>query len=198
MPLVDLLLVTAFAASMVGTPGPANMLMFASGFNFGYRNTLPFMLGTIGGFQIVNLAGAAGLGSLLVAWPGVFTILKLISVGYIIFLAVKIVLARPEVAESVQRWNFMQGLAVHPLNPKAYAMIIAGYVTFAGNGDDYLPRAIAIFLVFFLVGFPLNSLWVLGGGLMRTHIAESRTIRRVNLILALTMVAVVVYASWLI
>ena len=198
MPLVDLLLVIAFAASMVGTPGPANMLLFASGLNFGYRNTLPFLLGTIGGFQIVNLAGAAGLGSLMAAWPGLFAILKLVSVGYIVFLAFKIVLARPGAAETAQRWNFMQGMVVHPLNPKAYAMIIAAYVTFAGDGGDYLPRAIAIFLVFFLVSFPLNSLWVLGGGLMRTHIGESHAIRAVNLILALTMIAVVVYATWLI
>lgn len=196
MPAAEVLLVAAFAASMVGTPGPANMLLFASGFNFGYRRSLPFLIGQNGGFQFVSLAGAAGLGSILAARPDVYGVLKILSMAYIVYLAIRVALSRPGDGDAAENWGFMRGIIVHPLNPKAYATVIAAYVTFAGDGPDYASRALVIFAVFLFVSFPLNSLWVLGGGFIRHGVSDGRILRAINVFLAVLMVAIVVYAGW--
>ncbi len=196
MPAAEILLVAVFAASMVGTPGPANMLLLASGFNFGFRRSVPFLIGQNGGFQFVSLAGAVGLGSILAARPDVYGVLKILSMAYIVYLAIRVALSRPGDGAGADNWGFMRGLIVHPLNPKAYATVIAAYVTFAGNGADYTSRALVIFGVFLVVSLPLNSLWVLGGGVIRRGVRDERILRTINIFLAVLMVAIVVYAGW--
>lgn len=69
------LLLFAFATSI--TPGPNNMMLLASGVNFGFRRTIPHMLGIGGGFLVLLLAAGLGLGAVLTAFPPLFVALKI-------------------------------------------------------------------------------------------------------------------------
>ena len=188
-------LVLSFAVAMIATPGPANMLLFASGLNVGFRRTIPFLGGVLSGFVLVSLAAAGGLGGIVMAVPEVATALKAASVAYILYLAARIALARPRSVADGAAWSFRRGVLVHPLNPKAYAMTIGAYATFAGSGDDYVARAAMIFVVFNLVGVVFNSLWAKAGDVAERTMTDEKVLRAVNCGLAAVMSGVVVYAA---
>lgn len=65
-----------FAFTMAGTPGPNNLMLTASGANFGFRRTIPHILGIILGMAAMLLALAAGLGVLFQQWPAIHQGLK--------------------------------------------------------------------------------------------------------------------------
>ena len=81
---IALLPLAIFAASQIGTPGPANMALMATGARFGFRAALPFVLGVALGKQLIIWPIGFGLMELAEAAPGVFTALKYISAAYII------------------------------------------------------------------------------------------------------------------
>ena len=59
----DLLLaLIAFAFVTSITPGPNNLMLLASGVNFGFRRTLPHMLGIGVGFTLMVAVVGLGLG----------------------------------------------------------------------------------------------------------------------------------------
>ena len=82
------LVVFAFTTSI--TPGPNNMMLFASGVNFGFVRTIPHMCGIGVGFLVLLLAVGFGLGALLETVPGLYTLLKFTGGAYLLWIAWKI------------------------------------------------------------------------------------------------------------
>ena len=159
-----------FAASQVGTPGPANMALLATGARFGFRAALPFVAGVALGKQLVIWPVGFGLMSLADRAPWVFEALKYVSAAYIIWLAWKVANLRlntdraPESAP-----GFMAGLIVHPLNPKAWAMIVGGFTAFVAPGTPTLEATAVIAAVLLACQLALHPIWTLAGdGIART------------------------------
>ena len=90
MPLETFLALVLFAFTTSITPGPNNMMLFASGVNFGFRRTIPHMLGIGAGFLSLLIGVGLGLGALMQNVPVVYTILKFAGGGYLIWIAWKI------------------------------------------------------------------------------------------------------------
>lgn len=86
------LLVFAFVTSI--TPGPNNLMLLASGVNFGFRRTVPHMLGIGAGFLSLLLAVGFGLGAVLAAYPQLHTALKIAGGAYLLYLAWRIAMSR--------------------------------------------------------------------------------------------------------
>ena len=123
-------LIVLFALSMTGSPGPANMILMASGAQYGYRKSVLLLLGTLTGFLAVGIGVAAGLGALFNLFPALrYTFLGL-SAAYMLYLAYKIAFSDPSLSNRKARAGYKAGLLVHPLNPKAWAMLIAAYSQF--------------------------------------------------------------------
>ena len=153
-----------FAASQVGTPGPANMALMATGARFGFRAALPFVAGVALGKQLIIWPIGFGLMELADAAPGVFTALKYISAAYIIWLAWKV--ANLRLGQGSERGSapgFVAGLIVHPLNPKAWAMIVGGFTAFVGAGTPTLIATATIAAVLLLCQVILHPIWTLAG-----------------------------------
>ncbi|MEP1731390.1 MAG: LysE family transporter, partial [Sulfitobacter pontiacus] len=124
-----------FAASQIGTPGPANMALMATGARFGFRAALPFVAGVALGKQLVIWPVGFGLMQLADRAPGVFVALKFASAAYIIWLAWKVANLRlGQGARTEAAPGFLAGLIVHPLNPKAWAMIVGSFTAFIAPG----------------------------------------------------------------
>ncbi|MEL0286640.1 MAG: LysE family transporter, partial [Paracoccaceae bacterium] len=124
---VAVLSFTAFAFSQVGTPGPANMAMMATGARYGFWAALPFVGGVLLGKQLIIWPIGFGLMELAAQIPVVFLLLKYISATYIIWLAWRVANMRLSTDRSdIAVPGFIAGLWVHPLNPKAWAMIVTG------------------------------------------------------------------------
>lgn len=104
MPLDTFLALVLFAFTTSITPGPNNMMLFASGVNFGFRRTIPHMFGIGAGFFSLLIGVGFGLGALLHTLPAVYTALKFAGGAYLVWIAWKIDLrARSAKARAVRR-----------------------------------------------------------------------------------------------
>ena len=159
-----------FAASQVGTPGPANMTLMATGARFGFRAALPFVAGVALGKQLVIWPVGFGLMELSARAPWVFETLKYVSAAYIIWLAWRVAKMRLGASrEEGAAPGFLAGLIVHPLNPKAWAMIVGGFTAFVAPGTPVLEATLVIAAVLLVCQLVLHPLWTLAGdGISRT------------------------------
>lgn len=159
-----------FAASQIGTPGPANMALMATGARFGFRAALPFVAGVALGKQLIIWPIGFGLMQLAERAPLLFTALKFASAAYIIWLAWKVAnlrLGQGSQAETAP--GFMAGLIVHPLNPKAWAMIVGSFTAFVVPGTPTLAATAMVAAVLLGCQIILHPLWTLAGaGIAKT------------------------------
>lgn len=153
-----------FAGSMIGTPGPANMVVMASGARFGFRASLPFLAGVILGKQFIIWPIGVGLLAVLSPDGVAFQVLRWASIAYILWLAWKIAGVRIVAADTgAVPPRFVEGLIVHPLNPKAWAMVLGALTNFTDPGAPALLVTAAAALVFLLLQIVLQSLWTRAG-----------------------------------
>lgn len=161
-----------FAASQVGTPGPANMALMATGARFGFRRALPFVAGVALGKQLVIWPVGFGLMELADRAPWVFSTLKYASAAYIIWLAWKVANLRLQKRGGDDAApGFLAGLIVHPLNPKAWAMIVGGFTAFVAPGTSPLEATATIALVLLLCQLVLHPVWTLAGDAIARTVA---------------------------
>lgn len=155
---------TLFALSQVGTPGPANMVLLSTGAKYGLKKAIPFVLGVIFGKQLIIWPIGFGLIGVISNMPIVFIFLKVISAAYILWLSYKIANLRLDIKDlSGTPPGFLAGLIVHPLNPKAWGMIITGYTSFVSNEMSMLSAILTISIILFFSQIVLHPLWCWGG-----------------------------------
>jgi threonine/homoserine/homoserine lactone efflux protein len=161
-----------FAASQVGTPGPANMALMATGARYGFRAALPFVAGVVLGKQLIIWPIGFGLMELSERAPWIFETLKYISAAYIIWLAWKVANLRLGTGPSAEAApGFAAGLIVHPLNPKAWAMIVGGFTAFVAPDTPALTATATIAATLFACQIVLHPLWTLVGDAIAKTVA---------------------------
>ena len=153
-----------FAFSQVATPGPANMIMLATGAKYGFRKALPFVFGIIVGKQIIIWPIGFGLLLLNKDYPYIFIFFKYISAGYILWLAWRIANMRISTKTSNKTApSFFSGLIVHPINPKAWAMITTGFTNFVDPISPVFYSTATVAVCLFGVQVVCHPIWTLFG-----------------------------------
>ncbi len=189
---VSTLAFLAFAASQVGTPGPANMALLATGARFGLRPALPFVAGVALGKQLIIWPIGFGLMGLAGTIPWLFEALKWASVAYICWLAWKVAFLslQPGHAQDDPP-GFAAGLIIHPLNPKAWAMITTGFTSFVDPGTSALMATLMIAICLLACQAALHPLWCWGGERLARTVAGTPRERHLMFTLAgLTVLSV--------
>ena len=154
-----------FSISMTITPGPNNVMVTASGVNFGYKKTLPHILGITFGFPVMIVLIGVGLGSVFKAFPVIHHILKYIGATYLLYLAWKIA-TFSNVNNNGDRnkpFTFLQAVIFQWVNPKAWVIALGAIAAFTSIGRDVFLEVLLIAFVFCIVGFPCVSLWTFIG-----------------------------------
>ena len=180
----------AFVTSV--TPGPNNMMLLASGVNFGFRRTVPHMLGiSIGHALMVFLVGL-GLAGLFRTWPPALLLLKLASVGYMLWLAWKIAgaAAPGEGRAKPQPMSFLQAAAFQWVNPKAWAMALGAVSAYVTEPSVWAYAAVAG--SFACVNLPSVSVWAGAGQAVRRWLDGPGRLRAFNW----TMAGLLVLSLW--
>ncbi len=177
----------AFVASI--TPGPNNLMLMASGANFGFRRTMPHMMGVGLGFIFMVAMVGIGLAGVFVAFPWTYTALKIASIVYLLYLAWKIANAAPPTpgAEAGKPFSFLQAAAFQWVNPKAWAMAVSAVTVYAPSQDTGAMLLIAA--IFGAVNMPSISLWVVMGQQMQRFLTNPARLRTFNIVMALLLVA---------
>lgn len=185
----DLLLALAgFAFVSSITPGPNNLMLMASGANFGLLRTVPHALGVAIGFTVMIVLVGLGLARLFEALPWARGALAMLSIGYLLFLAWKIANAAPPERAQVEGtpMTFLQAAAFQWVNPKAWTMAL-GAVTLYASGTVWSVLAVAA--IFGAINLPCISSWTLMGREMRRILTSPRRLRAFNWTMAGLLVA---------
>ncbi len=178
-----------FAVVTLFTPGPNNLMLMASGVSYGYRRTLPHLLGVAVGFPVMMLAVGAGLAQVFTWLPVLHLALKAASVLFMLWLAWKIATEHaPEGAGTTagQPLRFLQAAGFQWVNPKAWAMAMTA--TSAYLPAPGLAGVLAVAAVFFGLGLLSSHTWVLAGRAVAALLRDPRHLRVFNLLMALLLV----------
>lgn len=178
----------AFIVLMVGTPGPANLLIMSAGAQHGYRDCVPFGLGLIGGKLLLNLAMAIGLGALLTLYPLLGSVFAYLSAFYMSWLALRGWNVSPVTGGSTAKPGFYQGLLVHPLNPKAWVMTTLAFSQFGAGLDEPWQRYVVIPLSFAVAQGLLHSAWCVSGSALSASLGGSLVLNRSLIVVTLATV----------
>lgn len=174
------------------TPGPNNLMLTASGANFGYRLTLPQVLGCVIGNVALTLIACNGLGQLFVAFPLAQAVLRTGGALYLVWLAWKLAQSRIGDAQALRPLSFMEGVMFQAFNPKSWIRAITLASVFMPAGANPLVAGLAISGIGAVIGFPCISLWALFGVMMRGVLADARKQRVFNLVMAAALLVLAV------
>lgn len=185
-----LIALSAFALVSSITPGPNNLMLMASGANFGIRRTVPHALGIGVGFTVMIVLVGIGLMGLFDMWPVLGTALKVVGVAYLLWLAWKMAnAAAPESgAEADGRpMTFMQAALFQWVNPKAWTMALSAIALYAP--DRSLIAVLLIAAVFGVVNLPSVTLWAVMGQGLQGWLSSAIRLRTFNWTMAGLLVA---------
>ena len=182
-----------FVAIMCFTPGPNNLMLMASGTNFGYRPTLPHLAGVVLGFSLMVVLVGLGLMAVFARIPELRTVLKAVSIAYLLYLAWKIARAAPpdaETARTARPLSFLQASAFQWLNPKGWTMALTGITAYAP--DQSLWAVAVVSLAFLVVNCFSGSMWVLIGQQIRRLLTNPGRLALFNGVMAALLVATLI------
>ena len=183
------LLVYAFVTSI--TPGPNNLMLLASGVNFGFMRTIPHMLGIGGGFLVLLLAVGFGLGAVLTAFPSLHLALKIAGGAYLLYLAWRIAMSRSMAKDGETKgrpMTFLEAAAFQWVNPKAWVMAVGAMAIYANPQAPFLS-VLLISAAFAAVNLPSVSTWAGFGTALRGFLADPVRLKWFNIAMGVLLVA---------
>ncbi len=183
--------VFAFVTSI--TPGPNNMMLLASGVNFGVRATLPHLLGISCGHFIMLMAVGMGLGELFIRVPEIYQVMQVLGMAYMLYLAWGIVRSGPPPKDAASNegstpLGFWGAAAFQWVNPKAWVMTLGFFSNYLPQ-DAGLVLIAAVSLVFSLINLPSIAVWAVMGARMGHYLQVDLYRRIFNWTMALLLVA---------
>lgn len=188
MTLDQLLALTLFAFVSSITPGPNNLMLLTSGVNFGVKRTIPHALGIAAGFFSLLFCVGMGLIELFDLYTLSYTVLKILCVVYMFWLAWKILLSgRPELKDKAAKpISFIEAAMFQWVNPKAWAMAITAYSVYAPSLDFWIVVTVGV--VFVIVNLPSVSAWIFLGTNFRKFLSTDRRLKWFNATMAVLLI----------
>jgi len=183
------LLAFAFVSSI--TPGPNNLMLLASGVNFGFRRTIPHMLGIGAGFLSLLLGVGLGLGALLLAFPALHTALKIAGGAYMLYLAWHIAMSRSLATDrqaGARPMSFLAAAAFQWVNPKAWVMAVTAMALYTDPAAPLLSMLV-VSVAFALVNLPSVSTWAAFGTALRGFLSDPVRLKWFNIAMGLLLAA---------
>lgn len=175
------------------TPGPNNLMLAASGMNYGYRRTIPHMLGISVGFSLLLVLCMLGAGAVFDAFPFLEIVMKVIATVFMTYLAYKIAMAgRVELEEDKSKpMTFIQGAAFQFVNPKSWVVGLLAVATMLPEGASIPEKAVIIVITIALTSAVSMNTWTLSGKAMARLFTKRKYRKIVNAILALLLLATI-------
>jgi len=179
------------------TPGPGVLSTAGVGSAFGLRSGSRYIIGLFIGTNMVALAVISGLAAIVLARPEIRVVLLIASTCYLLYLATRIALSGSRIAfiETVKPPGIWGGITLQAINPKAYTVNTALFTGFAFWPESLAVETLIKLLIINAVWIPIHFLW-LGAGLWLHRLDLPAHIQfRINIAMALSMLAVVALAA---
>jgi len=182
--------VVMFAAVTLFTPGPNNLMLMASGLNYGFGRTQPHAAGVALGFGFMNVVVGLGLGAVFASFPVINNVVRFVGAAYLLYLAWKIATAGSISGAGTERGRpltFLQAVAFQWVNPKAWAMSLGAIATYAAVA--VFPANVGVIAgTFTAIGIVSAWTWVLFGLGLKKVVTSRRIVRVINIVMALLLV----------
>ncbi len=177
----------AFCFVSSATPGPNNLMLMASGANFGVQRTIPHWLGIGFGFTAMVIVVGLGLMNVFEMFPLIYTALKLVSVAFLLYLAWKIANAAPlgDTKTVGKPMTFLQAVAFQWVNPKAWAMALTAITVYSPSQNMIAIMTTAF--IFGLINLPSCSIWMFIGRQIHRFLKAPRRMRVFNIAMSLLL-----------
>lgn len=183
-----LISIATFTLSTCVTPGPNNIMLLSSGLTFGYKRTIPHMAGIVIGFPLMILLVGIGLGIVFEKFPILLSILKVIGILYLFWMAYKIATNKTTVEikenDESKPFTFLQSALFQWVNPKAWIMGITAISIFVTSQENSLFQVLILSFIFMLSGVVSTNLWTSGGVVLKKFIKDESHVRKFNILMA--------------
>ncbi|HEV7372453.1 LysE family translocator [Arenibaculum sp.] len=179
-----------FALSTSITPGPNNIMLTASGATFGFRRTVPHMIGIGMGFPVMLVAVGLGLAGVFATSPEIHAWLRYAGIAYLLYLAWRVATSGRGADGQVRGrpLGVLQAALFQWVNPKSWVMAIGAVTTYTTFGGSLLGEVALIAAVYVVIGTPCMVLWAAFGTALSRRLANPRALRAFNVSMALLMV----------
>ena len=185
-----------FITLMVSTPGPANLLLLSNGAQNGYLKSLPFLSGLVIGKLVLNILFSLGLGLLIRNYTLLMELFGYICVIYIVWLSLRGWNSHKKEFSNKKNLSLRNGLFVHPLSPKTWAMCLIAYTEFTVDYEGLFELYYLVPISFFILQIIFHNFWcVLGGFINKTFGLNKYTNRFLIFLTILTVVWAIIFAS---
>ncbi len=168
--------VLPFAVAMSFTPGPNNLMLASAGARFGFGQTWRHQLGIVVGFAVMMIGVGFGIAALISSVPALYTVMKIASMVYILYLAWKTGSSSSAMSEpgAGRPMGFLAAAGFQWINPKAWIMTVTAMTTYTTPRHDQILQILLLSLVFATVGAASSSTWVFAGQLIRRYLTSLR------------------------
>lgn len=193
--------IASFAAAfffLIITPGPGVLTTAGVGAAYGARAGIRFLTGLFVGTNLVGLGVVTGLAAIVFAVPAVRTVLLVLSVSYLGYLAFRIAFAGSKIAfiKTAKQPGFISGVALQAINPKAYAVNTALFSGFGFMPGSLITEITIKFIIINAIWIPIHILWLWAGTAVQRLDLPPHIQFRINMAMATAMLTVVVLAAF--
>ena len=182
--LIFALFIFAFVSSI--TPGPNNIMLMASGTNFGFRKTIPHILGINIGYSMLTFSLGIGLMEVFNLFPLIKIILKSLCGGYLVYLSYRIATSSTSSEKNEKQksrpLSFTEAMLFQWVNPKGWTMALSAITIYSPT--NALSGIILVTIAFSISNFPCQCLWALLGQQFRKLMTSSFKLKIFNYTMA--------------
>ena len=179
-----------FAISAAITPGPNNIMLMASGLNFGIQKSIPHLLGVTIGFPIMVILIGLGFEIVFEKYPLLHEIIKIAGIIYLVYLAWRIATSARQSLDDAKPipFRFWQAVLFQWVNPKAWVMATGAIAAYTSISADFFNQVLIIALTFMLVGFPCSGSWLVFGSSLKRFLQKPAYQQAFNVTMALLLI----------
>jgi len=175
----------SFYFVMFVTPGPNNAMLTASGIKFGFKRTLPHLIGIPCGHIVQITLVCLGLGKVFQVYPYIQEVLKYVCAAYLLYLGYKIIGSFSEHKKDSSRpLKLYEAALFQFVNPKAWTVAIMVASGFFPKEEVLIIAILFSSLTAAIVCFPSICLWALFGSSIRLMIKDTKIKKLVEFLLA--------------
>ena len=188
MTLATLVSFSIFALMAAITPGPNNIMLAASGANYGFRRTLPHIIGVCFGFGCLVIAGGLGVGRFLETFPQFFSILKMLALLFLLYLVWKVGTASsPKLSPDGKPMRFHTAALFQWVNPKGVTVVISAIAAYLETASSIWQALPVMVIVFVLVTIISACLWAFIGSAISDFLSNRQYRIAFNVTMAIAL-----------
>ena len=187
VPLILFGIATAF------TPGPNNIMSSYSGFNFGFKKTIPLMLGVIIGWTTMITLMASGMIYVFQKYFFLQSVIKYLGTIFLIYLAYKIAFSPTNISTNINKpVSFFDTFLFQFINPKGVIIAMILVSTFIDSQNYYLRDSLIVIIIsFFMAVFSVSS-WCILGKYLRKFATSQNFIKKFNYTMSFLLIVCVI------